>query len=98
MMRCGGGHKHLEKFCGIMNMSPLMTQKNYDSLSEKLNNTTKMVAKTSMIQAAVVLKKIECCDVGASFDGLWQCRGSCNGIGRAISITTGKVFDCEILS
>ena len=53
-----------------------------------------------MIQAAVELKEIEGCDVGVSFDGSWQRRGysSCNGVGTAISITTRKVLDCEILS
>ena len=69
MRRCGGGHKHLETFCDILNMPPPMTQKNYDSLSEKLNKATEKVAKTSMIQAAVELKEIEGCDVGVSFDG-----------------------------
>ena len=87
--RCGGGHKNLE-----------MTRTNYESLSEKLHTATEKVAINSMIQAAVELKEVEGCDVGVSFDGSWQRRGysSCNGVGTAISITTGKILDCEILS
>ena len=82
MRRCGGGHKSLEKFCGIMNMPPPMTRKNYDSISDKLLSATEKVAKNSMIQAAVEVKDIEGCDVAISFDGSWQRRGhsSCNGV------------------
>ena len=38
--------------------------------------------------------------VGVSFDGTWQRRGhsSLNGVWAAISITTWKVLDCEVLS
>ena len=101
MRKCGVGHTGLQKFCGVMNMPPPVAQKSYDKLSQKLGVAVEKVAKTSMIEAAVEVKeKGGLTDVGVSFDGSWQRRGhsSLNGVGTAISVNTGKVLDCEVLS
>ena len=100
MRRCGIGHKGLQKFCGVMNMPPPLTHKNYDKVSQKLGEVAEKVAKVSMIDATVEVKAIEGTDIGVSFDGTWQKRGysSLNGVATAISVTNGKVVDCEVLS
>ena len=100
MRRCGVGHKGLQKFCGVMNMPPPVARKNYDKLSDKVGVAVEKVAKTAMIQAALEVKECDGDNIGVSFDGSWQKRGysSLNGVGTAISINTGKVLDCEILS
>ena len=94
--RCGVGYKGLQKLCGVMNLPPPVTSKNYDNLSTKLGE---VVAKTSMIEAAADLKQQKGSDVGVSFDGSWQKRGysSLNGVDTAILVTTWKVLDCEVL-
>ena len=99
--RCGVGHKGLQKLCGVMNLPPPVTRKNYDNLSNKLGEVVEKVAKTSMIEAAADLKQQEGeVLLVISFDGSWQKRGysSLNGVATAISVTTGKVLDCEVLS
>ena len=77
-----------------------VARKNYDKLSYKLGIAIDKVAKNSMIQAAVEVKACKGTDIGVYFDGSWQKRGYCsmNGVGTAISVTTGKVLDTEILS
>ena len=97
--RCGVGHKGFQKLCGVMNLPPPVTRKNYDNLSNKLGEVVEKVAKTSMIEAAADLKQQERSTVGVLFDGSWQKRGysSLNGVATAISVTTGKVLDCEVL-
>ena len=99
-MRCGVGHRQgLQKCCGIMNMPPPVARKNDDNISSKHGEAVE-VAKASMIQAAVEIKERRKSDIGVSFDGTWQRRGysSLNGVRAAISITSGNVLDCEILS
>ena len=53
-----------------------------------------------MIQASVEVKQREGNDIGISFDGTWQKRGhsSLKRVAAAISVTTGKVLDVEVLS
>ena len=79
-----------------------MNQKSYDSLFEKLLLATKTVATNSMSQAAsnVIEDQEGNCNTMVSVDGSWQRRGhsSHNGIVTAISVTTGKALDIEILT
>ena len=100
MRRCGVGHNGLQKFCGAMNMPAPVTRKNFSKLSDRLGNAVEKVAKTSMIEASAEVKQQEGSDIGISFDGTWQKRGysSLNGVAAAISVTTGKVLDVEVLS
>ena len=81
-------------------MPPPVARKNYDKIPNKLGETVEKVAKASMIQASVEVKENEITDIGILYDGTWQKRGysSLNGVGTAISITTVKVLDCEVLS
>ena len=69
-------------------------------LQKLCGEAVEKVAIASMIQTAVEIKEKEGSDIGVSFDGTWQRRGhsSLNGVEAAISITTGKVVDCEVLS
>ena len=100
MRRCGVGHNGLQKFCGAMNMPPPVTRKNFSKLSDRLGDAIEKVAKTSTIEASAEVKQQEGSDIGISFDGTWQKRGysSLNGVAAAISVTTGKVLDVEVLS
>ena len=100
MRRIGVGHKGLQKFCGIMNMPPPVASKNYNKVADKLGKAAEKVAKVSMLAAAMEVKQTEGSEIGVSFDGTWQRRGhiSLNGDGTAISVSTGKVIDCEPLS
>jgi len=100
MRRCGGGQKALQKFCGVMNMPPPVARKSYKNILTKLGVASEKVAKCSMVQAAVDTKENGETDIGVSFDGTWQKRGysSLNGVGAAISVSTGKVIDVETLS
>ena len=81
-------------------MPPPMAGNTHDALSEKNGDVAMKVAKTSMIHAASELKQSEGSDVGVSVDGSWQRRefSSLNGVITAISINSGKILDCEILS
>ena len=100
MARCGVGHTGLEKLCGFMNMPPPMVRKLFDKLSNNICAASEKMAKNSMIDAAVHLKEMEGTDVGVSVDGTWQKRvfSSLNGVVAAVSASTGKVLDCEVLS
>ena len=53
-----------------------------------------------MIEASVEIKPQEGSDSSISFDGTWQKKGhsSLNGVAAAISVTTGKILDAEVLS
>ena len=99
-IRCGLGHRGIEKFCGMMNMPPPMARKNYDKLSNKICDVVEKVAKSSMLEAASNLKQTKGTDVGVSVDGTWQKRGfsSLDGVVVTISVSSGKVLDCQVLS
>ena len=78
-----------------------MTHNNYNKLSNKIKNATKHVAEESMKSAAAELKNEEVvADIGVSVDGSWQKRGfsSLNGVATALSISSGKILDTEIMS
>ena len=85
MRGIGAGHSALVKLCGYLN----------------IGNCTKVVAERSMVEAAKEIKgEVDVIDTAVSVDGTWQRRGftSLNGIVTAISVDTGKILDCEIMS
>ena len=42
MRSCGLGYNALEKFCGLMNLPPPVSKKNYQKLSHKIRDTAKI--------------------------------------------------------
>ena len=48
MRSCGLGYNALQKFCGLMNLQPPVSKKNYQKLSHKTRDTEKTVAEASM--------------------------------------------------
>ena len=93
MRSCGLGYNALEKFCGLMNLPPPVSKKNYQKLSHKIRDTAKTVAEASMSAAIEELKKEGATDIGVSVDGTWQRRGfsSLNGV-IAVSTSNFKVL------
>lgn len=103
MRSIGQGHCSVEKFTSLMNLPKPMTVKSYQKTVSTLLNATNEVAEETMKDAANELRGDStepAVDVGISADGSWQRRGysSLNGTFTAISIKTGKIIDCEIMS
>lgn len=100
MRRCGVGLKGITKFCGMLNMPPPITQHSYDIITKKLGTAAESIAKQSMNHAINDLKTKEGTEITVSVDGTWQKRGfsSLNGVVAAVSVSTGKVIDVEIMS
>ena len=100
MRSCGLGYNALEKFCGLMNLPPPVSKKNYQNLSHKIRNTAKTVAEASMSAAIEEVKKEGATDIGVSVDGTWQRRGfsSLNGVVVAVSTSNFKVVYVEVMS
>lgn len=103
MRSIGQGYSSIEKFTALMNLPKPMTQKSYEKLVSSLLKAAQEVAEETMNDAANELKDDsadDVTDVGISADGSWQRRGysSLNGTYTAISLETGKVLDCEIMS
>ena len=72
MRSCVLGIIALEIFCGLMNLPPPITKKNYQKVSKKLRETTRDVAERSMLPAICKVKEKEGTDMGASVEGTWQ--------------------------
>ena len=102
MRAIGQGFAGLEKFTSLMNMPKPMTQRNYDKIVKTISRYTKEVAEETMAEAVEEVKEgsIGVVDIGVSVDGSWQRRGysSLNGVVTAISMTNGKILDCEPMS
>ena len=62
----------LEKFFGLMNLSPPITKKNYQKVSKKLRDTSRDVAESSMLSAICEVKEKGSTYIGVSVDGTWQ--------------------------
>ena len=60
MRSCGLGFNALEKFCGLMNLPPPVSKKNYQNLSHKFRDTAKTVAEASMSAAIRGSKEGRC--------------------------------------
>ena len=104
MRACGQGYRGIEKFCALMNMPRPMTNRCYDKIVTTVSNSAQLVAKETMEDAAKEIRNFsdntEIVDTAVSCDGSWQRRGysSLNGVVTVISMTTGKVLDCEAMS
>ena len=103
MRAIGQGYSSIEKFTALMNLPKPMTSNNYDKTVSSLLHATQEVAEQTMIDAANDLKdgsNDNVADVGISADGAWQRRGysSLNGTYTVISLKTGKILDCEVMS
>ena len=99
MRSIGVGYVGLEKICGLLDMPKPMTPKSFDNLANRIREAVKVIAERIMVDGAEKLREVSN-DVGVSFDGTWQKRGfsSLNGVVAAISITSGKVIDTEVVS
>ena len=99
MRCCGLGYNALDKFCGLMNLPPPVSKKNYQKLSHKIRDTAETVAEASMPAAIEEVKKEGATDIGVSVDGAWQRRGfsSLNGVVVAVSTSNFKVVDVEAM-
>ena len=74
---CGFGHTSFEKLCRILKIPKPMTVSSYNSISNNVRDTVKLVAKKSMNNAVNELKKgsANILDMGVTVDGTWQRRG-----------------------
>ena len=59
MRSCGLGYNALQKFCGLINLPPPVSKKNYQKLSHKIQDTAKTVAEASMSAAIEEVKKVQ---------------------------------------
>ena len=79
-----------------------MLGRNYRKIGVKFNEGVKVVAEDIMHDACHEIRRGPCdvVDTGVSVDGTWQKRSftSYNGSVAAISITTGKILDVEVMS
>ncbi|XP_046844662.1 LOW QUALITY PROTEIN: uncharacterized protein LOC124438534 [Xenia sp. Carnegie-2017] len=100
----GKGHNAMQTFAKVMNMPPPPTRKNFTKIQNKqLFPIIEQLANDSMTTNAFKVK--EACgndegECGISLDGTWQKRGhaSHNGVVTAISLSTKKCVDVEVLS
>ena len=104
----GMSWRDLHKIATVFDMPPPV-QTMQSRYAIRLENVTKSAVKISMSEAAGHLhRKVDsepspeskALNVPISFDSSWQSRGfySNMGFGAAISISTNKVLDYEILS
>ena len=70
MRSCGLGIIALERLCGLMNLPPPITKKNYQKVPKKLRETARNVAESSMLSAIWEVKEKEGTYIGVS--GTWQ--------------------------
>ena len=103
MRSIGQGYASIEKFTTLMNMPKPMTQNSFNKSVKSILKATSTVAEETMKEAADELKNDSeetVVDVSVSADGSWQRRGysSLNGTYTTISLKTGKVLDCEVMS
>ena len=100
MRSCELGYNALAKCCGLMNLPPPVSKKNFQKLSHTIRDTAKTVAEASMSAAIEEVKKESATDIGASVDVTWQRRGfsSLNGVVLAVSTSNFKVVDVEAMS
>ena len=94
MRRIGNGYEGLKRFLRMLNHPPPMTK--------ITTNVLKAVPKTIMNEACDEIRgpSIGIDNTGISNDGTWRkrCFTSLNGAVVSISITTGKILDCEVMS
>ena len=100
--RIGNGYEGLKRFLQLLNHPPPMTKKNYGKITSNVLKAVKDVSTTIMNEACDEIRgpSIGIVNTGVSNDGTQQKRGftSLNGAVASISITTGKILDCEVVS
>ena len=96
----GRGHTALERFCGVMNMKPPMTSKNFNANMQSILDSYEGLANDSMKSASdeLIPPGENSADVAVGFDGSWQKRGyaSNNGVVAAVSVDSGKCVDFQV--
>ena len=103
MRRTGNGYEGLKIFLRILNHPLPMTKNNYGKITKCMHKTVKDVTGTIMQEACQELRVnlTGIINTAVSVDGTWQKRGgftSLNGAVIAISIPSGKILDCEVMS
>lgn len=100
----GKGYTSGKKLFSILNL-PFLAPYSFQKQVKKLADVAKKLSRISMSNAAneiISLKKSDGNDIscGVSVDGTWQRRGysSLNGCVSAISVDSGKILDCEVMS
>ena len=106
MRTIGQGASAATQFCGVMNMPPPPNGSAYSRHNKALLKDSEKVSRKTMEDAAAEVKTLkglnqhEFAECGVSCDGTWQRRGysSLNGCISVLSIDTGKVLDCEVMT
>lgn len=105
MRLLGIGLKGCQKFCGLMDLPPFITQNTYDIILRNIHTTAKSVCELFLrnavkeeIKKASEAKNCETAELTVSGDGTWKKRGftSLFGIVSVIGYHTGKVLDVII--
>ena len=107
----GCGHSAMKEWCGVMNMSAVLSKNAYTNTNNKLEEAasktfesvaqnTRELLKEAYAAIGVNEDKDGILDVAVSFDGTWQKRGhtSHNGAACTIDLLTGLPIDIEVLS
>ena len=101
-MRCiGCGWSALEKFCGIMNLPPPVSEPAFSSHQKTILAATHKVADKALIEVAAELRSLTNSDeVAVTFDGTWMRRGysSLYGVFVCIGWESGRVLDIVVKS
>ena len=106
MRRIGRGREAMNKLSEVLNMPKGMEQSSYDLCVQEVVEKVEKLAEKSMQVACEEVK--ECSEpdqngkyqIAVSCDGTWLTRGysSRYGVYCTMSLVTGKVLDCHIMS
>ncbi len=107
----GCGYSAMKEWCGMMNMSSVLSKNAYINTNNKIEEaasktfksvaeTTREILKDAYAEVGVNEDKDGILDVSVSYDGTWQKRGhtSHNGAACTIDLLTGLPIDFEVLS
>ncbi|GFW65280.1 uncharacterized protein TNCV_395461 [Trichonephila clavipes] len=100
MRTFGQGHVAMTTFCGVMDSHPLVAEKSYNNIINKLQLCSKAVTEASMQSTA--LKEVTLTgssDIVHSGNGTWKIRvySSRVGVCDVIRERTGKTIDAEVM-
>ena len=101
MRRIGRGHAALQRFCGIMSMSPPITERAFHAHQDSIASAARTVTERSMQHSAEELRVLSGTNkVAITCDGTWMRRGysSLFGVFACISWRTGRVIDIHVSS
>ena len=97
----GLGHAAMKLFCGLMDLPKPVSQKSYDTMTQRLLSCTEEISHSSKQCAAKEeVKATGSADIIISGDGTWKTRGHTSRVGicTIIGDKTGKIIDTEVLS